>query len=50
MVGAMLDEKAREQFRKWGSQGGKAKAKKYTRRQISNMARRGKRKARANGA
>ena len=38
----MLDEKAREQFRAWGAAGGKAKAKKYTKRELSLMARRGR--------
>ena len=42
----MLDEKAREMFVEWGRKGGKAKAKRYTRKQISNMAKRGKRKRR----
>ena len=48
----MLDEKAREQFRLWGAKGGKAKARKYTKEQIADMARRGKKRARirrANG-
>ena len=46
----MLDEKTLAQFRAWGAEGGRAKAKKYTKRQISNMVKRGKRKARlANG-
>ncbi len=40
----MLDEKAKQQFREWGALGGKAKAKKYTRKQLSNMAKRGRRK------
>ena len=40
----MLDEKAKQQFREWGALGGKAKAKKYTRKQLSNMAKRGQRK------
>ena len=44
----MLDEKAKQQFREWGALGGKAKAKKYTRKQLSNMAKRGRRKR--NGA
>ena len=42
----MLDEKALAQFRTWGANGGKAKAKKYTTRQIPNMVKRGKAKAR----
>ena len=45
----MLDEKAREQFRAWGAAGGKAKAKKYTKRELSLMVKRGKRKAKRNG-
>lgn len=40
----MLDEKAKQQFREWGALGGKAKAKKYTRKQLSNMAKRSRRK------
>lgn len=47
----MLDEKTLQLFRKWGAQGGKAKAKKYTRRQLSEMAKSAAaRKSRKNGA
>lgn len=46
----MIDEKTLAQFRAWGAAGGRAKAKKYTTKQISNMAKRRKRKARRNGA
>lgn len=45
----MLDDKTLAQFKEWGRRGGKAKAKKYTSKQISNMAKRGLRKKR-NGA
>ena len=45
----MFDEKTLAQFRAWGAIGGKAKAKKYTRKQISNMAKRGKRRKNGNG-
>ncbi len=45
----MLDEKAKQQFRDWGALGGKAKARKYTSKQISAMAKR-KRAKRRNGA
>jgi hypothetical protein len=44
----MLSERAREQFRKWGAEGGKRRAKKYSTKQISNMAKRG-RKRNGNG-
>lgn len=45
----MLSERALRQFREWGAQGGRAKAKKYTRRQISQMAKRGAKRNRRNG-
>lgn len=46
----MFDEKTLAQFREWGRRGGKAKARKYTSKQISNMAKRGRRKRKRNGA
>ena len=45
----MFDEKTLAQFRAWGAMGGRAKARKYTRKQISNMAKRGKRRPNGNG-
>lgn len=36
----MLDEKTRAMFRKWGALGGATRAKKYTKRQLSLMAKR----------
>ena len=45
----MLSERAREQFRKWGAEGGRRKAKKYSTKQISDMAKRGRRKRNGNG-
>lgn len=48
---AMLDEKAIAQFKEWGAQGGKVRAKKFTKQQLSAMAKRAWRrlKARRNG-
>lgn len=46
----MLDEKARAQFRRWGSEGGKTRAKRYTKRQLSLMARNAFKRKKVNGA
>ena len=44
-VSALMAEKTiAEQMREWGALGGKAKASKYSSKQISNMAKRAKRK------
>ena len=40
----MLDAKTLAKFKAWGRNGGKAKAKKYSSKQISNMAKRGLRR------
>jgi hypothetical protein len=45
----MAEKTIAEQMREWGKLGGKAKARKYTTKQISNMAKRG-RKKRRNGS
>lgn len=45
----MAEKTIAEQMREWGRKGGLAKSKRYTSKQISNMAKRGKRKKR-NGA
>ena len=45
----MSEKTIAEQMREWGALGGKAKAKRYTRKQISDMAKRSLRKRKRNG-
>ena len=46
----MLDERVKAQFRNWGREGGKRRAEKYTKKEISEMAKRAhRRKRRRNG-
>lgn len=45
----MSEKTIAEQMREWGALGGKARAKKYTKREISLMAKRAVKRMRANG-
>jgi len=45
----MLSKRALAQFRAWGAQGGQTRAKRYTSKQISGMAKRASRERKRNG-
>ncbi len=45
----MLTEKTKQMFRAWGAMGGKARAKKYTSKQLSQIAKKAAEKKRVKG-